>query len=85
MEKETYPLTWIAINNELPIIPENVPTYEQKVKVLGTWGNKQWAEFDYVRRSVRGKTIDRFEWNGRINTFPLTHWAIPTIPKTTEN
>jgi len=29
---------------------------------------------------VRGQIVERFEWNGRINTFPITHWAIPVCP-----
>lgn len=73
-------LEWIAIKDSLPEIPKDVPIYNQSVKVICTWNNT-WAEFNYVRRIVHKKVVERFEWNGRINTFPITHWAIPKIIK----
>ena len=73
-------LEWISVNDKLPEIPENKPKYNQSIKVIGMWG-EHWAEFDFVRRIVYGKIVERFEWNGRINTFPITHWAIPKLIK----
>jgi len=72
-------IQWIDVSVQLPIFSKDAPDYAKKIKVIGCWGT-QWAEFDYVQRIVRGKAIDRFEWNGRINTFPITHWMIPVCP-----
>jgi len=72
-------LKWIPVKDRLPEIPKDAPSYSQYVKVLGAW-DKHWAEFYYVRKMVRGQIVERFEWNGRINTFPITHWAIPVCP-----
>ena len=79
----TASIQWIDVSIQLPPIPEDEQLYKKQVKVIGCWGER-WAEFYYVKRVVRGKVIDRFEWNGRINTFPITHWMIPTLPKLTD-
>lgn len=74
-------MEWININDRLPEIPDCKHEFDKRVKVIGSWG-EQWAEFYYVRKTIRGKIVERFEWGGRINTFPITHWAIPEPPKT---
>ena len=76
-------MEWISVKDRLPAIPDSKYSYEQQVKVIGCWG-EHWSEFSYVRRMVRGKQIDRFEWNGRINTFPIEYWGIPLPPKPNE-
>ena len=77
-------MEWVKVSDRLPEIPLNSPEYDRRVKVLGAWlvGNEwQWAEFDYCERNVRGKKVLRFEYRGRINMFPITHWAIIEPPK----
>lgn len=73
----TVNLEWISVNDRLPTIPENQAF--QNVKVLGAW-NGQWTELYYRRVTVREKIVERFEWQGRICTFPISHWAIPVTP-----
>jgi len=66
-------LEWISVDERLPPVSSD----NKFVKVLGMWGH-YWAEFYYVRKNIRGKIVERFEWNGRINTL-VTHWAIPVL------
>ena len=76
-------MEWISVEDRLPEIPNDSPSWSQQIKVIGYWlngTNHQWAEFYYVKRTVRGKEVKRFEWQGRINTFPISHWAIPEPP-----
>lgn len=73
-------MNWISINDRLPEIPADAPSYARQVRVIVCWG-ESWAEMKYVRKEIRGKTVERFEWLGRINTFPIAYWAIPDLPK----
>jgi hypothetical protein len=71
----TTTLNWISVIDRLPEIPIHKPSYLQYVKVIGRWGN-QWSQFSYVRKKVRNEYVERFEWNGRLNTFPIEYCAI---------
>ncbi len=72
-------MEWINIKDKLPTIPISDKSWEQYIKVICVWGNN-WAEMRYVRKDIRGKIIERFEWQDKINTFPIEFWAIPDLP-----
>lgn len=76
--------SWVAVSERLPEIPKDVPSYDQRVKVIASWGNKieNMAEMYFCRRIVRGKEVYRFEWMGKISPWKVDYWReFPNPPK----
>jgi hypothetical protein len=75
---------WVKCSDQLPEIPCGV---NKSVTVICCWGDKPGnvAEMIFVRRELRGKTVERFEWNSRLSTWEVTHWMpLPLPPKKDE-
>lgn len=68
--------SWVSVDNRLPEIPKDSPSYMQEVKVIACWGKEMnnVAQMSYCKRSVRGKDVYRFEWNGRISPWKIDYW-----------
>lgn len=68
---------WVAVDDELPKIPINAPSYAREIKVIAAWGTaiNNCAEMRFCRRTVRGKDVERFEWMGKISPWDVKFWA----------
>lgn len=65
---------WVAVTERLPDLTDKEFTYGHKV--IACWGNSRntMAQMNYRTRTVRGKKIDYFEWNRRIDPFGVKCW-----------
>lgn len=73
---------WVSVTERLPEINEDETYYK---KVIACWGTDihHVAEMKYCRRIVRGKTVYRFEWDGRISPWEVKYWMeLPQPPDT---
>lgn len=71
---------WVKLLDAKPIIPDG---WSQSVCVLASWDseNGEALEMMFERRTIRGKTVERFEWQGRISPWVITHWMyLPSAP-----
>ena len=66
--------SWVAVTERLPDLTDK--EYEYGHKVITCWGTskKNMAQMNYRTRTVRGKKIDYFEWDGRIDPFGVKYW-----------
>ena len=62
---------WTKTEDELPPEPE-MDIYG--VPYLCTVDNKQLVAMYYVKTTVRGKEVIRWEWNGRISIWDVIAW-----------
>lgn len=74
---------WIPVVERLPDIDYSAPTYKWYKNVIGAWDGGV-AEVKYAAngyaKTEKGKA-PRFEWNGRICPFEITHWMpLPDRP-----
>jgi len=63
--------TWTKTQDHLPPEPDNSITGHSQDHYLCTVSHGQVIAIDYVRTTVRGKTVFRWEWQGRISP-----WAV---------
>jgi hypothetical protein len=76
---------WLSVEDQLPEIDFSAPEYMRRVGVIACWGSKpeQVAEMSYVSnayaKTVKGRA-PRFEWQGRVSPWKVTHWMPLPIP-----
>lgn len=76
---------WIPVSERLPDF-DSLSDVEKitGVTVIAAWGSNasNVAEMRYVERTVRGKQVRRFEWQGRISPWEIIYWQpLPEPPK----
>jgi len=66
--------SWVAVTERLPEITDKHKYGGHKV--IASWGkeNNNMAQMEYCKRTVSGKDVFRFEWNGRIDPFGVKYW-----------
>ena len=75
---------WIPVSERLPEIDESKPMYLRDVRLIAAWDGGM-AEMCY-RRNYYAKTEKgrqpRFEWQGRVSPWKVTHWRpLPAPPE----
>jgi len=71
---------WVKLSDAKPVIPDG---WSQAVRVLASWDSEKGeaVEMSFEKRTIRGKTVERFERQGRISPWNITHWMyLPSAP-----
>lgn len=67
---------WISVEDRLPEDGDYITFTNASGKTNGVIAQK------LVTKQIRGKTVRRWEWNGRISPWAVTHWMpLPEPPK----
>ena len=72
---------WISVDDRLPEIPEGRYGVTCNVMVDNCSSTKVMSLL-YEKDTVRGKTVCRWKWYGKISQWNVTHWKpLPEPPK----
>lgn len=72
---------WVSVDDRLPEIPEGGYGVMCNVMVDNCSSTKVMS-LSYEKNTVRGKTVCRWKWFGRISPWNVTHWKpLPEPPK----
>jgi hypothetical protein len=72
---------WVSVSERLPEIPEGGYGVMCNVMVDNCSSTKVMS-LSYEKNTVRGKTVCRWKWYGRISPWNVTHWKpLPKPPK----
>ena len=74
---------WISVEDRLPIIPKNAARLNSYKKCVVSDECKNVKECYFIRKTVRGKQIERWEEpSGRMPHRKITHWMpLPQPPE----
>ena len=62
---------WISVKDRLPKTDKEY--YSRKTYIVSTVHGYVLA-MEYVNKPIRGKMVERWEWNGRISPWEVTYW-----------
>ena len=76
---------WVSVGERLPEIPEGRYGVMCNVMVDNCSSTKVMSLL-YEKDTVRGKTVCRWKWYGKISPWNVTHWKpLPEIPRGNNN